>query len=129
MKHIPHLSPKTWPQYLWLVIAFLLYQTQAALAQTSFSYCDASFTYTQKTNVCPPNAHCLLADNVEVSFTAKSPNNQMYKWNFGDGETAKGETVTHRYFKSGKYEVSLSVYSPTVPWGNDGPSCNFFFYV
>ena len=33
----------------------------------------------------------------------------QYKWNFGDGETATGETVTHTYQKTGRFTVSLTV--------------------
>ena len=31
----------------------------------------------------------------------------VYTWEFGDGETAEGTRVTHRYEKSGKYMVTL----------------------
>ena len=32
-----------------------------------------------------------------------------WSWNFGDGETAKGEVVTHTYDKAGTYTVELTV--------------------
>lgn len=32
-----------------------------------------------------------------------------WSWDFGDGETAKGETVTHTYEKAGTYTVKLTV--------------------
>jgi PKD repeat protein len=32
-----------------------------------------------------------------------------YHWNFGDGATAQGATLTHSYQKSGTYQVTLSV--------------------
>lgn len=32
-----------------------------------------------------------------------------WSWEFGDGETAKGETVTHTYEKAGTYTVKLTV--------------------
>ena len=32
-----------------------------------------------------------------------------WSWNFGDGETAKGETVTHTYDKAGTYTIKLTV--------------------
>lgn len=38
-------------------------------------------------------------DNVAVGWA----------WNFGDGETAKGEVVTHTYEKAGTYTVKLTV--------------------
>ena len=38
-------------------------------------------------------------DNVAVGWS----------WDFGDGETAKGEVVTHTYEKAGTYTVKLTV--------------------
>ena len=38
-------------------------------------------------------------DNVAVGWS----------WSFGDGETAKGEVVTHTYEKAGTYTVKLTV--------------------
>ncbi|WP_255171206.1 PKD domain-containing protein [Natrononativus amylolyticus] len=35
--------------------------------------------------------------------------NDEYKWDFGDGETAIGETVTHSFEEIGAYEVELTV--------------------
>ena len=32
-----------------------------------------------------------------------------WSWNFGDGETAKGEVVTHTYDKAGTYTIELTV--------------------
>ena len=32
-----------------------------------------------------------------------------WSWSFGDGETAKGETVTHTYDKAGTYTIKLTV--------------------
>ncbi len=32
-----------------------------------------------------------------------------YQWDFGDGQTAEGETVTYAFSKPGRYPVSLSV--------------------
>jgi hypothetical protein len=38
-------------------------------------------------------------DNVAVGWS----------WDFGDGETAKGETATHTYEKAGTYTIKLTV--------------------
>ncbi|OQX23849.1 MAG: hypothetical protein BWK80_23795 [Desulfobacteraceae bacterium IS3] len=35
---------------------------------------------------------------------------KSYEWNFGDGTKAQGATVTHRYEKSGAFNVLLTVY-------------------
>lgn len=32
-----------------------------------------------------------------------------WSWEFGDGETAKGESVTHTYAKAGTYTIKLTV--------------------
>ncbi len=32
-----------------------------------------------------------------------------YEWSFGDGQRARGETVTHTYSRAGKYRVTLTV--------------------
>ena len=32
-----------------------------------------------------------------------------WSWDFGDGETAKGESVTHTYAKAGTYTIKLTV--------------------
>lgn len=32
-----------------------------------------------------------------------------YEWKFGDGKTARGETVTHTYTRAGTYQVTLTV--------------------
>jgi PGF-pre-PGF domain-containing protein len=48
-----------------------------------------------------------------VSFDAgdSADNGQIvqYKWSFGDGETASGETVSHAFGSPGRYEVTLTV--------------------
>ena len=50
----------------------------------------------------------------QVTFDAggsTTPNGEIveYTWAFGDGTTASGQTVTHRYGTAGAYEVSLTV--------------------
>jgi len=41
-----------------------------------------------------------------------------YRWDFGDGTTGEGKTVTHQYQKTGKYKVELTVLDES------GLSCN-----
>ena len=36
-----------------------------------------------------------------------------YEWDFGDGNTAEGQVVTHRYANPGVYQVSLTVFDNT----------------
>lgn len=64
-----------------------------------------------------PTAHAGLDQTVTVdepvSFNAwKSSDNVgivSYEWNFGDGSTGTGETLTYKYAKEGKYTVKLTV--------------------
>lgn len=41
--------------------------------------------------------------------TTEAGENLKYTWNFGDGATAEGAVVKHRYAKGGRYTVSLTV--------------------
>ncbi len=50
----------------------------------------------------------------EIVFSAArshDPDGEIveYRWDFGDGSTARGETVAHSYLKPGTYEVCLTV--------------------
>lgn len=50
----------------------------------------------------------------EVTFDASSSyveeeSSAVYRWNFGDGETGTGKTVTHKYAKGGNYPVTLTI--------------------
>jgi PKD repeat protein len=55
------------------------------------------------------------AVGAEVSFDARlstpvsGRTNTNWDWAFGDGNTAVGERVTHRYFTAGTYSVTLTV--------------------
>ena len=58
-----------------------------------------------------PRSTCI---DTEITFdgsqTTDSPEDKLtYKWNFGDGSTADGIKVTHKYLKGGEYQVTLTV--------------------
>ena len=89
----------------------------------------ANFTFT---SVCVGNA---------TTFTSTSTTNpsgqtiNSYNWDFGDGQTGQGQTVTHTYDNAGTYQVTLTVATgghctdqktQSVPVYN-APTCNFTF--
>lgn len=46
----------------------------------------------------------------DISFSAGPANVSLtYRWNFGDGQTADGAAVTHRYAATGSFTVTLTV--------------------
>ena len=59
--------------------------------------------------IAPGNAICRGG---ELSFNAASSTNILqWNWDFGDGNTATGQNVTHTFAAAGTYQVSLSVYN------------------
>ena len=69
-----------------------------------------------------PTAVITACGNGPVTFScsdSRDPDNGTivsYRWDFGDGESASGMTVTHKYDKPGNYRVFLTVTD------NDGKS-------
>ena len=51
------------------------------------------------------------ADPISFSAAGSSDNREIrsYHWDFGDGETAEGKTVTHHYTAGGSFTVTLTV--------------------
>ena len=82
-----------------------------AHAQGAAPKCETYFRSSFENNFCPPNAQCLIADNVNYTFYT-AQNADYYFWNFGDGTSAIDSVgkVSHAYFKPGKYEVSHVAY-------------------
>lgn len=50
-----------------------------------------------------------VCDYAVVVVANETDPNLSYNWDFGDGTTATGQTITHTYTQSGAYEISLSV--------------------
>jgi len=46
-----------------------------------------------------------------VSFTSCASDDHSISWDFGDGVTAEGGTVSHTYTKGGIFQVEMKVYS------------------
>jgi PKD repeat protein len=64
----------------------------------------ASFTATAASSIDPFQMAFDATASLDIDGTVRN-----YLWNFGDGSTASGPTVTHTYFSAGNYTVSLSV--------------------
>jgi hypothetical protein len=62
--------------------------------------CDANFTYCTSTQ--NPGLYNFKVDNPQSGFT--------YKWDFGDGYSATGTSVSHSY-ANGSYQVCLYAYN------------------
>ncbi len=82
------------------------------------------------------------AENETIYFNASQSNDEdgtivSFDWDFGDGTTGKGQTITHRYGSGGSYTVLLRVTdddgnidntSQTISVGdNENPVASFFF--
>lgn len=53
--------------------------------------------------------------NQDVSFngTSSTVSNGTFEWDFGDGQTGTGATITHRYARAGTFTITLLVTSDT----------------
>jgi PKD repeat protein len=71
---------------------------------SSFAQTNISFT-TNKTEGCAPL-------NVSFTNTSTAPNNTVYNWYFGDGETFTGKNVVHTFMLPGYYQVTLIATMP-----------------
>lgn len=47
-----------------------------------------------------------------VDWDASVPGGTTYSWDFGDGVTAEGPSVSHRFAAPGEHTVSLTIYTP-----------------
>ncbi len=52
-----------------------------------------------------------ISERLTVTATATHPNSEAltYLWDFGDGTNQSGQSVSHKYKKTGEYEVKLTV--------------------
>lgn len=58
-----------------------------------------------------PKMDCINEELLfDASQTTDSPDDKLtYRWDFGDGQTADGMKVKHKYEKGGNYQVTLTV--------------------
>ncbi|MGE4283809.1 MAG: S-layer homology domain-containing protein [Clostridia bacterium] len=69
-------------------------------------------------------AENLTADvdsDIEFDASYSKDNDQIssYEWSFGDGATASGQIISHRFGSSGEYDVTLTVTDPSGNKGSD----------
>jgi PKD repeat protein len=69
----------------------------------------ASFTLIQGQSSAPSNV------NFDASASSDPDGITSYAWNFGDGATGNGKTVSHSYQNAGTYTVTLTVTDGGIP--------------
>jgi len=59
-----------------------------------------------------PRQLCLCGEGLFRSTRSRDPDGEIvsYFWSFGDGSTARGQTVRHSFEETGDYEVCLTVH-------------------
>lgn len=62
-------------------------------------------------NLTPQSAMDCGATMVNFNNNGTSGSSYFFEWNFGDGNTATGENVSHDYTTSGNYNVTLTITS------------------
>ena len=91
------------------------YTSSLTVTDESGKVCGNGTAVTKITSNFPPTARAgkdqeaCLGDTVsfDASGSTASSGTAKYTWDFGDGEKADGEKITHTYQKSGKYRVRL----------------------
>lgn len=85
--------------------------TYLVQVEASNSFGSASATLPVTVDIVPaPSATFSATTNAaSVTFIADDQGANSYTWDFGDGTTGVGSTVTHTYSSSGEYDVQLAV--------------------
>jgi PKD repeat protein len=103
------------PSLLAMTAAFLLV-SPSAFAATEFqgSLNNVSITDATGTNTPPTATFTYTKEGDAFTFDASTSTDSdgaitVYKWDFGDGQTATGVNVTHTYYSNNTYPVTLSV--------------------
>lgn len=92
------------------------YNVTLTAKDNSGRICDTGLNSTKVISSFPPTAvagpdkQACLGQAVSFDASASSTSNpSTYTWNFGDGESAQGEKVTHTYQKAGQYRADLTI--------------------
>ena len=96
-------------------VTYTLTAVNADGTQTNLSN---ALTYTADTTADNTELHAVLTTNTQsgpaplsVGFNASSSTGQIatYQWDFGDGSSATGKTISHSYTTAGAYTAKLTV--------------------
>jgi len=86
---------------------------QATLTVNCNGHCTSTKTLTVTVNAQPQASFTAntVCEGTATQFTSTSTGQDItsYQWNFGDGQTGSGQTVTHTYANANTYQVTLTV--------------------
>ena len=89
---------------------------QVTLTVSTGGHCTSQITQTVPVYALPTcnftyTTVCQGSATQFTSTASSSPNNPItnYQWNFGDGQSGQGQTVSHTYAQAGTYQVTHTV--------------------
>jgi len=86
-----------------LVFSMVIASTSGLMAMPPGGWNPAGATISSPAN------GSIRACSTPIRFTGETGNGTAFMWNFGDGTTASGQSVSHAYSSPGTYTVSLRV--------------------
>jgi PKD repeat protein len=108
----------------YLVTAYAENSVSAQSAQFYIHIVDIPVTGLQAGNDGPT----LIGETTLFTATVEGGSNVTYSWDFGDGTTGSGATITHTYTTAGIYVVTVTAEN-TEGWQTDTTSVTVFAYL